>query len=330
MTACRETARWSVTWSLVQGAGTVTWADVHDLDSAVEFSADGLYLLRLTATDGALFAHDDVVVRVNPVNLPPVVDAGPDQSITSDGHDSRRNGRGRRPACRRSSDLDVVEGERPGPCHVRRSRRFRRPPLSFSADGDYVLRFAATDSVIEVVRHRRHQRHGGKSRAVRQRRPRSVAAAGGVRDVAHGRDRRRRDPRRAGTRPLWSQVSGPGAANFGSPHAALSTVAFDGPGVYVLRLTASDGDLARSDDVTVQVGAGPQTGPPPSVSLTSPVAGASITQPTVVRGTVASQSAGRLAARASPCGSHGLDALRLRDHDRHQRRPGHARHHPAC
>ena len=74
-------------------------------------------MLRLTASDSALSTSDDIVITVNPappVNQPPVVNAGPDQTITlpaaanlvGDG-DRRRSAE---PA--RDRDHDLVRGER--------------------------------------------------------------------------------------------------------------------------------------------------------------------------------------------------------------------------
>ncbi|MHA3772503.1 PKD domain-containing protein [Verrucomicrobiota bacterium sgz303538] len=52
----------------------------------------------------------------------------------------------------------------------------------------------------------------------------------------------------------WSKVSGPGSVTF-SPKTKAGTVAqFTSPGTYVLRCTASDGDLAQANEVTVTVG----------------------------------------------------------------------------
>lgn len=51
----------------------------------------------------------------------------------------------------------------------------------------------------------------------------------------------------------WSQVSGPGTATFTDPSAMTTTVSFSAPGVYVLQLTASDGELQDSDQMTVAV-----------------------------------------------------------------------------
>src|SRR6185295_16334720 len=50
--------------------------------TAASFVTAGTYLLRITASDGDLSASDDVIVAVEPANTPPLVDAGPDQTIT--------------------------------------------------------------------------------------------------------------------------------------------------------------------------------------------------------------------------------------------------------
>ena len=54
----------------------------------------------------------------------------------------------------------------------------------------------------------------------------------------------------------WSKVSGPGAVTFGNASAVDTTVSFSQTGTYVLRLTANDGELLSSDDVTLTVNAG--------------------------------------------------------------------------
>lgn len=52
---------------------------------------------------------------------------------------------------------------------------------------------------------------------------------------------------------LWSQVSGPGTATFGSPGAVNTSASFDLVGTYVLRLTANDGEFTSFDELTVTV-----------------------------------------------------------------------------
>ena len=54
----------------------------------------------------------------------------------------------------------------------------------------------------------------------------------------------------------WSKVSGPGTVTFGNLTQAMTTATFSAAGVYVLRLTANDSQLAGSDEVTITVNAG--------------------------------------------------------------------------
>lgn len=58
---------------------------------------------------------------------------------------------------------------------------------------------------------------------------------------------------------VWTKQSGPGSVAFGNLSAADTTATFSEPGSYVVRLTANDGELTTSADVTVTV-------KPPSVA----------------------------------------------------------------
>ena len=74
---------------------------------------------------------------------------------------------------------------------------------------------------------------------------RSVALAGRVHD----------DGQPAG-KPLsiaWEVLEGPGRVAFDDAHAPATTATFDKPGDYLLRLVADDGELWRSDRVTVHI-----------------------------------------------------------------------------
>ena len=51
----------------------------------------------------------------------------------------------------------------------------------------------------------------------------------------------------------WSQVSGPGVVTFGDASALDTTASFSTAGIYVLRLTASDGEYSPSDEVIITV-----------------------------------------------------------------------------
>lgn len=51
----------------------------------------------------------------------------------------------------------------------------------------------------------------------------------------------------------WQQLDGPGLVTFDDANALNPTVSFSMPGVYVLRLTATDGELSHRDEVTITV-----------------------------------------------------------------------------
>jgi hypothetical protein len=51
----------------------------------------------------------------------------------------------------------------------------------------------------------------------------------------------------------WTQESGPGQVTFAKPAAARTTATFSAAGVYIIRLTADDGDLTGYDEVRIQV-----------------------------------------------------------------------------
>ena len=90
-----RTRRWSAgpglttTWSKISGredsaGGTVTFGNPNAPVTTATFGADGIYVLRLTVSDGAVTVSDDVTITVNPAppNTAPVVNAGADRTIT--------------------------------------------------------------------------------------------------------------------------------------------------------------------------------------------------------------------------------------------------------
>ncbi len=52
---------------------------------------------------------------------------------------------------------------------------------------------------------------------------------------------------------IWTMTNGSGTVTFGNPNAATTTATFSQTGTYVLRLTASDGQLTSFDELTVTV-----------------------------------------------------------------------------
>jgi len=64
----------------------------------------------------------------------------------------------------------------------------------------------------------------------------------------------------------WSKVSGLGTVTFGNPNAVDTIATFSLPGTYVLRLTADDGELTTSAEVTITVNPAPLTNQAPTVN----------------------------------------------------------------
>ena len=66
----------TVTWSKISGredsaGGTVTFANRNAAVTTATFGADGIYVLRLTVSDGAVTVSDDVTITVNPAPANP-------------------------------------------------------------------------------------------------------------------------------------------------------------------------------------------------------------------------------------------------------------------
>jgi RHS repeat-associated protein len=61
-------------WTKVSGPESVLFSNAASLNSNAIFSKEGIYILRLTASDGYLTAFDDIQITVNPDPVPPPPD----------------------------------------------------------------------------------------------------------------------------------------------------------------------------------------------------------------------------------------------------------------
>jgi uncharacterized repeat protein (TIGR02543 family) len=146
-------AAFTTTWSKFSGPGTVTFGDASQIDTTASFSAEGTYVLRLTANDSLLSSSDDVTITVNAtaVNQAPIVDAGSDQTIML-------------PAGA-TLDATVTDDGLPNPpaSFTTTWSKFSGPgtvtfgdasqidtTASFSLSGTYVLRLTADDSALNT------------------------------------------------------------------------------------------------------------------------------------------------------------------------------------
>ena len=265
-------------WEKISGPGEVLFKFPTQGATQMSFSRIGTYVLRLTGNDTQLTGSDDVTVKVTGPNQAPVVNAGADQAINFP-NTATLTGTvlddGQPENAPVSASWTQVAG--PGTATFDTASSLT-PTVTFSAPGVYVLRLTATDTAltgsdeIKVV----------------------VASESGnlPPTVDAGPDRELFDPTAAiqleatvaddnlpNPTPTvtWSKVSGPGAVTFSNPATVDVAVSFSEPGVYVLQLSATDGELTTTDQVTVNV---------ITVEITSPADGGDVTAPMEIRGTV--------------------------------------------
>jgi RHS repeat-associated protein len=244
-------------WSVVSGPGSVVFSDPTHLISTATFTTAGEYVLKLTASDGQLSASDTLKVTVVPNNQPPTVDAGPDQiielpdpaflkgTITDDGmpHGSTV-----------TSTWSVVNG--PGPVTFGNANA-PATTASFTTPGVYTLRLTATDTEftvfdemqVTVLLNQPPTANAGPDQEI---------TLPGV-SILNGIATDDGLPRGSVLETFWSSVSGPGPVVFPDATQLNTTAIFSVPGTYVLRLTASDGKLSASDELTIVVNPQPFT-----------------------------------------------------------------------
>jgi uncharacterized protein YjiK len=246
----------TVTWSKVSGPGTVSFGNASAVDTTASFSASGTYVLRLTASDSALSASDDVTIAVIPQNQAPVVSAGPDQTVTLPSAASLDGTVSDDGLPNPPGAVTTAWSKVSGPGTV----SFANPndvdtTATFSAAGAYVLRLTANDGTlgasddvnVNVLSGPVNQApvvNAGPDQTLTL--PSAATLDGTVTD-----DGLPNPPATVTT--TWSKVSGPGTVAFADPSAVDTSASFSAAGTYVLRLTASDGVLSSNDDVTVTV-----------------------------------------------------------------------------
>jgi hypothetical protein len=237
----------TVAWSKVSGPGTVVFGNAATTNSTATFSANGVYVLRLSADDSIATNHSDVTVIEN---LPPAVNAG--NNILTNGLRAILNG---------SVTDDGLPG---GFLSMQWSQAGGSGTVTFgnasatnttviaSQSGTYVLVLTAYDGAAT---------NSGEVVVTFNLPP--VVNVGPVQTVNFGTT-----VTLAGTvtddqlpynilTSTWTEVNGPGNATFANANLTNTTVTFDQPGTYTLRLTASD-TLATTDaDVVIRVNAAP-------------------------------------------------------------------------
>ncbi|MGA2786967.1 MAG: Ig-like domain-containing protein [Verrucomicrobiota bacterium] len=238
----------SVRWSQSAGPGTITFGNAAATNTTVAASQSGTYVLVLTANDGAATNSNEVAVTFN---LPPVVNAGPDQTVNL--------GTTVTLAGTVADDqlphniLTSAWTEASGPGNTTfTDASLTNTTATFDQPGTYILRLTASDTMAAtnadvVIRiNAAPLVNAGTDQMVNL--GTSVTLAGSYTD-----DGIPGSP----VTTFWTQVSGPANVVFADPATASTTVNFSQSGVYEFQLTVDDGLTNSSARVTVIVNQAP-------------------------------------------------------------------------
>ncbi|MDQ5844407.1 MAG: PKD domain-containing protein, partial [Acidobacteriota bacterium] len=242
----------STNWSVVSNPGSVAFSSVNALETIAAFGSPGTYVLRLTASDGDLSTSDDITLTVQPENQPPTVGAGPNQTIALP-RTATLNGTVTDDGLPAESTVNILWSQFSGPG----TTTFEDPLLvetvaSFSAPGIYVLRLTATDGELSASNevtitvdpeNQAPTADAGADQIISL--PANAQLNGAASDDGW--------PAGSSLSVAWSTVTGPGTVAFANPNVTMTVASFGAPGTYVLRLTASDGELSGGDEIVVTV-----------------------------------------------------------------------------
>jgi hypothetical protein len=256
-------------WTQLSGPGAALFSVIESPTSEARFTEPGTYVLQIEATDGAASAADSVTVTVAPPpNRAPVVDAGPDQTLTLSNIallQATASDDGLPANGTLSTTWETVAGPAPVSITDHASRSAR---AVFSEAGTYRFRITANDGDLTATDEVQVE-YAGENQAP------EVTVTGDL-DIFLGQPSTLSGivaddglPAGSAITLTWTLVSGPGQATFAQPGSISTLVAFDQPGDYVVRLSASDGSLEGSAVHSMTVLANQ----PPTISLVTPVAG---------------------------------------------------------
>ncbi|MDX1383346.1 MAG: right-handed parallel beta-helix repeat-containing protein, partial [Thermoanaerobaculia bacterium] len=235
-------------WTLESGPGGAAFTSASAASTQAQFSAPGVYVLRLSADDGHLSGFDELVVSVLQ-NQPPQVDAGPDQSLLLPAAADLAGSAADDGLPAGQLDLLWSAASGPGPVSFQPADA-AVSQAQFSVPGIYVLRLTADDGALSGF--------DELTLTVDENQPPSVDA-GPDRSILIGDSASLAGSAADDGYPsgqldlLWTLESGPGGASFTTTTQAASEASFSAPGLYVLRLAAHDGELGAFDEMRVAV-----------------------------------------------------------------------------
>lgn len=140
----------TITWSELSGPATVVFSNPASAATNATFSVAGVYVLQLTANDSQLSSSATMTVTVNPANQPPVVSAGPNQTITLPANAVTLSGSATDDGLPAGSTLQMIWSMVSGPAPVRFVNAAAAGTTAlFGAAGIYDLRLTASDSQLD-------------------------------------------------------------------------------------------------------------------------------------------------------------------------------------
>ena len=143
----------SVQWTQVSGPQPVTFGSANAVDTTVTVTAVGTYVLRLAASDTALNATDDIQLEVTDfTNQAPIVDAGPDRSLTLPESGLTLIGTAVDDGLPFGATVTYAWHQVAGPAEVAfASPTTAQTAATFSTPGTYVVRLRASDSELSAA-----------------------------------------------------------------------------------------------------------------------------------------------------------------------------------
>jgi choice-of-anchor A domain-containing protein/RHS repeat-associated protein len=268
----------TASWSQVSGPGPVTFANAASPATTATFGLLGTYVLRLTASDTEWITSADIFVTVLPPAAGPTVSAGPDQTVTLPAQAQLAGvvADADQPPPQLTVQWVVVSG--PGQVSFANPGS-PRTQVAFAAAGSYQLELRASDGTLSA-----------SSRVtitvLPARQPPVVSAGPDQTLVAGTRTALLAGSVGAGVPSIWTQTGGLAPARFADPRDPATSVGFDLPGVYTLRLTAFDGTLSAFAEMHVTVPSSDGTCAQPLASLDSALDGARLLSPTPLKGSL--------------------------------------------
>lgn len=221
----------SISWRKVSGTGNIIFSSTTIAAPLISASADGVYILELTATDAAGNTRSDQM-QFQWLTTVPTVNVGPDLSAKSIVSVS--------PTASGATSYAWTKVSGPGTITFS-AVAAKNTSITASADGTYVIKLTASNAQGVSANDTLTLIWDTVPPSVNAGLDRSANLAITQTGTATG-----------ATTYAWTKVSGTGTVTFGSPSTLATTISASADGAYTLRLTATDAaGNAASDDMVL-------------------------------------------------------------------------------